>query len=482
MKILLHLPSQDLFNTVQDVVWLFDPEAQLNQPDQPEGELWLKVEDGNLLGMLTLGAGRPLTAEIAGDFENFADPEFRRLVRFITYRLFAAALGQKFPWGILTGIRPTKIVHRFLDQGLSQEKMMQTLVTNYCLDVTKAELLLEIALRQRDFLPLPGTKKSKVGIYVGIPFCPTRCSYCTFPAFAITRYANLVEDYMHLLLQEITAAGQALRGKGILVESIYVGGGTPTSLNVKHLAALLETINANLRSDSTLEVTVEAGRPETISGEKIELFRNMAVDRVSVNPQTMQQRTLSAIGRQHSVRDVYRAVELVRKAGIKSLNMDLILGLPGEGLEDVADTMGKIATIAPDNLTVHTLAIKKASSIKQAIASLPSEKTVSQMLLLSREKALELGLKPYYMYRQKKILANLENVGYAKPGYECIYNIQIMEERQTLLGFGVGAGTKYVNSRDFSLKAEYNPKDLLDYLRRGTELIDRKIDKISEIE
>lgn len=482
MNIFLHLPHEGLFNSVQEIFRIFDLEVTINNSLPIDGEFWLICHEDFLSGRLRLKQKQEWAMGFPLNAVDYSHPEFRRQVRLLSYRLLVKALGRTSPWGILTGVRPTKIVHRLLDQGLEQDKVLEILQTDYALAENKAKLLQEVALIQRPFLPKSPFQEKQVGIYIGIPFCPSRCSYCSFPAYALPSHQTLVQDYLDLLVEEIRHVGQALKENRIRASSIYVGGGTPTSLDLNQLEVLLKVIDRNLRFKETKEFTVEAGRPDTLNYEKIRLLKDYRVDRVSINPQTMQEHTLKAIGRNHMVKDIYRAMELVRKVGFKSINMDMILGLPGETVEDVADTLNKIFQLAPDEITVHTLAIKRASSLKQENPqNLPSVQVVTQMSQLSQQRIKEMGYRPYYLYRQKRVLANLENVGYAKPGKECLYNIQIMEERQSIIGLGVGAGSKYVNPRDFSLTAEYNPKDILDYLRRGAELIRRKIDKVSEI-
>lgn len=483
MQLLLNLPSKDLINTVADIIRLFFPEAQLVLNGQSDGELVISLAPGTIRGTLGLRETVPITTEIAAECSSFAHPEFRRKLRLLTYRLFSSLLNKKTPWGILTGIRPTKIVHRLLDAGLDAARIVDTLVDNYDLARDKASLLLQVAGIQRPFLAAPAHGSKKIGIYISIPFCPSRCTYCSFPSFPLLKYAGLVEAYLETLAAEIRAVTAVLNTKN-LVETVYIGGGTPTCLSKKQLELLLQVVNKYVRTASTIEFTVEAGRPETLCKEKVDLLSAHGVDRVSVNPQTMNQHTLDLIGRDHTIQDIYRAVNLIRNSSIKALNMDLILSLPGEDLNECENTLRQIALLDPENLTIHTLALKKTSSLNlQSNALLPREETVEKMLELANGAAqLTMGLEPYYLYRQKKMLANLENIGYTKKGSACVYNIQIIEERQTILGFGVGAGSKYVQASDFCLTADYNPKDLTAYLQRGQEFSKRKIDKLAEIQ
>jgi oxygen-independent coproporphyrinogen-3 oxidase len=413
----------------------------------------------------------------------------RRLIRKLTLQVLEEVTGLKAgPWGILTGIRPSKVVHRRFDQGWKPAQIITELTEEYRLDSGKAELLVEVAKRQRPFLRTGMESPHLVSIYAGIPFCPSRCLYCSFPSYALTQKGNLAEPFLNALLQEIETVGIELRRAGIQVQSIYLGGGTPTALNSEQLRRLLAKLTGELPiylreswpQSRAGEFTVEAGRPDTLDHARLAVLREAGVNRLSINPQTMHDRTLRLIGRKHTAAETLTAFAAARDFGFNCLNMDIILGLPQETASEVAKTLEIIAQLQPDNLSVHTLAIKRASQLKEEREQwlLPEPAEVEAMYRLSQAAAAGMGLKAYYLYRQKNILGNLENVGYARPGWENVYNIQVMEERQTIIGLGGGAGSKWLNRHDLTLTNTYNPKDPQNYLERIEEIQTKKIDRI----
>ncbi|MHB1125448.1 MAG: coproporphyrinogen dehydrogenase HemZ [Bacillota bacterium] len=408
----------------------------------------------------------------------------KRAARLAVYRVLVHAEERApSPWGILTGIRPGKIVHRLLDRGIDAEAACLALEKSYAISGDKSRLLVETAMVQRPYLLPPERACRLVSVYIGIPFCPTRCIYCSFPAYSLSGHRAYLAPFLAALSHEIVEVGSALRDGGWQVQTIYLGGGTPTSLETEQLYSLLSKINEWLISKETIELTVEAGRPDTISREKLKVCKEAGVNRLSINPQTMRGETLAAIGRAHTPDDIRRAMVEAREYGFPVINMDLIIGLPGEGLEDVHRTLTEVAALNPDNLTVHTLALKKASKLYQETeTSLLSTESVVEAMQIAGREARAMGMRPYYLYRQKKILGNLENTGYSLPGKECLYNIQMIEERQTIIGLGVGAGSKYINPFTGYLYGEYNPKDLKTYIERSTELTRYKIDKLDAIE
>jgi len=405
--------------------------------------------------------------------------EIKRTIRLAVYKLMRDVLGRAgSSWGILTGIRPTKIVHRLWDQGYKAQEIEAILKNNYLVNSEKVKKIIDITTLQRKYLLSPEEAKRQVSVYVCIPFCPTRCHYCSFPAFSIKQWGSQVFDYLDGLKREIKEIGQALTDQGIKVQTVYVGGGTPTSITGSQLANLLEVINIYLRSEATIEFTVEAGRPDTIDEEKLQVLKNFAVDRISINPQTMWEPTLQKIGRAHSVQDVIDKMQLARKVGFKVINMDLIIGLPDEDTDTLKHTLKEIEVLKPENLTLHALAIKRTAKLRENIEQFTSPSEVEKMYAFAEEWSKQRGYKPYYLYRQKQIVANLENVGYSFSVFPCIYNIQMIEERQTIWGLGVGAGSKIVNPHDWTLVNSYNPKDLLLYNQRLDEIIKAKVDKI----
>ncbi len=395
-----------------------------------------------------------------------------RLVRLNILAIMSEITGYNpGPWGILRGVRPTKIVHRLLDKGLDQSTAISRMVTDYGVDKAKAGLITEIAIRQRSFLSLLSSNITSrtVSIYIGIPYCPSRCSYCSFPAYVLPA-TDEINAFMTALKQDIAAAAELVAQYNLTVQNIYVGGGTPTSLPGDEFSLLLGLIRQTFISYATGEFTVEAGRPDSIDDNKIAAMRYFGVTRVSLNPQTMQQKTLKLIGRMHTVQDIIDMFQKLRNAAIPVINMDIIVGLPNEDEQDITNTMEHICLLKPDNLTIHTLALKKGSLLKAAALEtqrymLPNEMSIGRMLQSASSYACKMQMNPYYLYRQKYMAGNLENVGYARPGTECLYNIQIMEERQTIIGIGPAAGTKAVDINTWRLQSCYNAKDVYTYIK-----------------
>ena len=413
--------------------------------------------------------------------EDLANQE-KRLVKKVFYEVLVAYSGGPSPWGILTGIRPTKLVHRLLDQGHTSEAICQYLEGEYGVSTAKSQLLTQVAERQRPFLLTPMEASKKVGIYVGIPFCPSRCHYCSFPAYPLTGKQELKEKFLEALHREIREMGAWLQRKQLTVEHIYLGGGTPTSIKAIELGQLLLALNEAFRGKDTKEVTVEGGRPDTLSKEIAQLMKEHQVTRVSVNPQTLQDETLRLIGRNHTTADFWQAYNLMREVAIPVINIDLIIGLPGEGLAQVESTLEQLAKAQLDNLTIHPLALKRASKLMESPAITSEQvKEGEKMVGLTEQFAKAQHLLPYYLYRQKRMLNHGENLGYCKPGMASIYNIQMMEERQTIIGLGCGAGSKWVNPTDWTLTASYNPKEPQLYIQDIEQLIHKKIAMLEQL-
>ncbi len=398
-----------------------------------------------------------------------ADDRLRRrkeLARLGVRRALTEALGLvPSPWGILVGVRPTKLVHRLLDKGFTPEEAVSDLEKHHGLAREKARLVTGVCLRQRKFLPDARAARRQVSVYVGIPFCPTRCAYCSFAAYPLQEFGHLVTPYLEALLYEIREIGRWLMDSRLSVESLYIGGGTPTVLSGTDLARLLGAVDRHFKPEYVDrgfggEYTVEAGRPETLTEGKTRLLKEAGVNRVSINPQSMHDVTLQRIGRHHSVADIRRAFMLAREAGLAVINMDAIVGLPGESLADVEETFAEIRKLGPENLTVHSLALKRAANLKEELSreEIMQAKDAEAMVEAGRVAAEEMGMVPYYLYRQRHIFGNLENVGYARPGAESIYNIQMMEERQTIIALGAGGITKLVAPGDWGVERIANPK------------------------
>lgn len=392
------------------------------------------------------------------------------------YDVLVALTGKEMPWGILTGIRPTKLVHEHLEANMPDDELSAFLQSEYRVSPSKCKMMINVA--KEELAILKKNKPDEVSLYIGIPFCPTRCVYCSFTAYSLKAKGNLVDAYLDALCKEIDFVAEAK--KDVPIRSLYIGGGTPTSLNEKQLKRLLTHIRERFDLSQIDEYTIEAGRPDTITEEKLQIMKNEGVGRISINPQSMNQKTLDKIGRSHSTEEIVEVFHTARRLGHDNINMDIILGLPDETVEDVIYTLDALKELNPENITVHTMAIKRASKLKEALREedeayhLTAGETIQKMLTLCEDKMHEMGLKPYYMYRQKNMLGNFENVGYAKPGTECVYNIEIMEEKESIIALGAGAITKMVYQNGERIDRIANVKSLDDYINRIDEMIERK--------
>lgn len=415
---------------------------------------------------------------IAGLSEQEIKKVTKETIKRSMYNVLMKKFNSYVPWGILTGIRPVKIVHTLLDKNLSDEDIRENLKTNYLISDEKVDLALNIAKRERKFIyPID---KNKISLYVSIPFCPTRCYYCSFPANPLKQFGHLKKDYIDKLIIEIKGLAKLLKETNKEIETLYIGGGTPTTLDAEEMDILIKALFKELDLSKIKEFTVEAGRPDTINREILECLKKNNVTRISINPQTMNQETLDKIGRGHSVEEIKEAFNLAREIGFDNINMDLILGLEGENVEMVRNTLEEIKKLSPESLTVHTLAIKRASKLKEKMDEyvLTQYEEMVKMIDLPMEYAKEMNLNPYYMYRQKQMLGNLENIGYAKEGYECIYNMQIMEEKQSNYALGAGSISKFVYVDEDRIERVENVKNVEQYIDRVEEMIDRKKEEV----
>ena len=386
-----------------------------------------------------------------------------------------ATVNADLPWGILTGVRPAKIVHRLLDHGETPDSIQRGLQSRYGVSAWKASLLTEVAVNNRRFVPTPADceqESRKVSLYLGIPYCSSRCVYCSFPSALLPVDEGQIVSLLQAIGQDIQAVVKLLSTCGLSPQSLYIGGGTPTCLPEKQFGQLLGWIRDAFDIPSLKEFTVEAGRPDSIDEAKLRLMREVGVTRVSVNPQTLQQRTLDRIGRRHRAGQTFSALRLVRDAGFRFVNMDLIAGLPGETPADLQSSLAQVLAHHPENITVHTLAIKRGAELRDCFdsAGLPEPRMVQEMVELSAAMIRAGGWSPYYLYRQKNSPGNMENVGYSKPGAECIYNIDIIEERRTIIGMGPSAASKAVCPEEWRLDSCHFPKDIPTYVKRIAEL------------
>ena len=388
----------------------------------------------------------------------------RHLIARAFYRAACAITGETPPWGMLTGVRPDKLVTKALSEGKSGAEAKELLEKDYFVTPERAGLALEtgtMALRAAQKLD-----KGDIAVYIGIPFCPTRCAYCSFVSHSVERSFSLVPPYVEALIAEVRAGGEMVRERGLRVRAFYMGGGTPTTLTAEQMDRVLTAFEESFDLTHCEEITVEAGRPDTITEEKLAVLKRHGVTRVSVNPQTMEDHVLKAIGRRHSAGDIDAAMELVEKYGFPHVNMDLIAGLPEDTPEGFARSLERCIAFGTDNVTVHTLALKKGSRILTEGLTIPDAGAVAQMLETAAPALRAAGHAPYYLYRQKYMSGSFENIGWCKPGAECWYNIYIMSELCSILSFGAGGSTKMVGADGREIQRAFNPKYPKEYTER----------------
>ena len=397
----------------------------------------------------------------------------KNVVKKMFYQMLMERTGTRLPWGSLTGIRPTKIALTRLEEGWSGDDIRSFMKETYMASDEKINLSLEIAAREKKLLE-PLDYERGYSLYVGIPFCPTTCLYCSFTSYPISKWTGRTGLYLEALFKELEYTAGKMKGRPL--DTIYFGGGTPTSLPAEDIHAILCKLEDLFDTAHALEFTVEAGRPDSITEEKLQVLRDHGITRISINPQTMNQKTLDLIGRRHTVEMVKERFWMAREMGFDNINMDLIMGLPEEDMDDVRHTLHEVKKLAPDSLTVHSLAIKRAARLnmfKEQYGDLKISNTPG-MIDLSAACAREMGMEPYYLYRQKNMAGNFENVGYSLPGKACIYNILIMEEMQTIAACGAGTTTKVVFPSENRRERCENVKEVEQYISRIDEMIGRK--------
>ncbi|MDR3271253.1 MAG: coproporphyrinogen dehydrogenase HemZ [Peptococcaceae bacterium] len=404
----------------------------------------------------------------------------RILVKQILLRLLVQR-GFSLPWGILTGMRPAKLLQRMEDAHLDCQRQAEIFSGLFRVTPSRIALLQQIAAVQEETVASFAAHPQEIALYVGIPFCPSRCSYCSFPGTVPAADRADVCAYLQALHQEIAAVGLLMREQALVAGSVYIGGGTPTMLNDGELDHLLERLRCEIPWAADGEFTVEAGRPDTIRAENLLILQRYGVNRLSINPQSMNPATLRRIGREHRTEDIVRSFELARALGFWLINMDVILGLPQEGLAEVRMTLDAVGKLQPDNLTVHALAIKRGARDWEGRLAHVSQETALLMQELSRERAEQWGMRPYYLYRQKFAAGHLENIGYAKPGMECRYNISIIEERQHIIGLGAGASNKIFTPDGRRFSSYFHPVNLPTYGDKWRRVHEQRIIEIDKL-
>lgn len=402
---------------------------------------------------------------------------FKETIKKVIFESLAEITGDYYPWGTLVGIRPSKIALTHLREGKSEEEVREIFYAKHLTSKEKAQLCIDVAEYEEKFV---NSDERTIAIYVGMAFCPTRCLYCSFAANPIGGNKKLVSPYLEALIYEIEEIKKYVDEKGLTIETVYFGGGTPTAINDEEFENLMDKIyNSFVDGRNLKEFTVECGRPDSITEHKLNTMKRYDVTRISINPQTMNDDTLKLIGRGHTAKDVIDKFNLARSMGFDDINMDMIIGLPGEGLEEAKHTACELKKLSPDSLTIHGLSLKRGSIMYENFIlkkglGLKSQDEVMKMYEESKKLAKELELTPYYMYRQKNMVGNMENLGYAKKGKECIYNIQMIEDKQTIIALGADAVSKVVFLEENRIERFGNVKDVKEYVTRVKEMVEGK--------
>ena len=460
---------------VEHLVRLFYPMAPLTltPPEDAEDCVWAeKTPDG--LHTLVRQDGRsaerhaPLPAPVEQGGET---PEFS--LASLTYDLLRDWTGIRPPWGKMTGVRPVRLIHDKRAAGWTEAEIDRFFLDRFDCSQQKYQMAKAIADLQEPILKV-GNEPGTYSLYIGIPFCPSICLYCSFGSHVLSRWEHMVDPYLDALIKELIFISENM--KDYTLDTIYIGGGTPTTLNAAQMERLLTKVTELFPMEQVQEFTVEAGRPDTINEEVLKAIRKFPVTRISINPQTMNQETLDLIGRHHTVEEIEEKFRMARSLGFDNINMDLIVGLPGEDKEKVAHTLEKVEALNPDSLTVHSLALKRATRLnlfKDKYQEISFENS-AEIMKMTMDSAHRMEMGPYYMYRQKNMAGNFENVGYSREGKAGIYNILIMEEKQSILAAGAGASTKFVFDHGERIERVENVKDLKNYVERIDEMIERK--------
>ena len=463
------LNGHNYIDDVVSVLMMFYPNDKYIQADNTlDGITVLSSLNGNTAHSEVYYNGE-LKAKSEAIAENDSQREIKRVIGLSIAKAINSILNIPLPWGILTGVRPAKLVSEAWNEGKTTDEIIHTFKDKYLVSDEKLNLMIKVAEEEKKIVE---GGIGKAGLYIGIPFCPTRCLYCSFTSYPLKQYSAKVDAYIDALIKEMEFSKRYL--DNVELESLYIGGGTPTSLNEKQLDKLLTNVEKCFKIP--MEFTVEAGRPDTITEDKLRILKEHNVSRISINPQTLNNETLKLIGREHSVEMFLNAFEMARKVGHKHINTDIILGLPNEGEKEVANTMEGLLKLSPQSITVHTLAVKRASRLKETLDKyeMTDAAKMDKLIGISRQYTEKMGMSPYYMYRQKNMVGNFENVGYCKPNCQCIYNVAIMEEKQSILALGAGGSTKLVNTKTNQIERIFNVKSVDDYITRIDEMLERK--------
>ena len=466
----------DRYAVEQSLLAFFPEERPVYEGEDGESHAEVTLREGGTYAVgvtvLTYG-GKKARGEarvrVAGVSDEYERERLRqRALKLSFFRAAREVTGVTPSWGALTGIRPAKLVRSMMEEGMTAAQADRVLRETYCVSPARRRLALESAaagLKAKNEL-----RPEEISLYIGIPFCPTRCAYCSFVSASVEKSFKLMEPYLESLTAEIDAAGRMVRETGLRVKSFYMGGGTPTTLSARQMDALLTKVNESFDLSGCAEYCIEAGRPDTIDREKLQVLLDHGADRISVNPQSLEAQVLEAIGRHHSPEDIERAMELAVSMGFPHVNMDLIAGLPADTPEGFQRTLDRCMTFGADNITVHTLSLKKGSRILLEGLPIPTAEDVAAMLDYADPALRARGFQPYYLYRQKYMSGSFENVGWCISGAEGLYNIYIMEELHSILSLGAGGSTKMVDTKRNRIERVFHPKFPLEYIQRPEKL------------
>lgn len=462
----------------ENLLRLFFPEKIEQSDTLPEGEDGIITsKDGNSLTVsLSLGGEKStLKKEYdEGDIPSYdtAESFFERKLSLMMFELLTEKTGYTPPWGILTGVRPAKLMSK-LTASMGQEQAKGYFQSELRVTKEKTELALCVAKKEAPIISGASGEKS-FSLYVSIPFCPTRCSYCSFISHSNDKAKKLMPEYTDYLIKEIEETGKIAKALGLKLESVYYGGGTPTALTEELLERVTDAVSASFDLADIKEYTIEAGRPDSVTRDKFRIMKSCGCNRISINPQTFNDSVLREIGRNHTSQQTLEAMRAAREEGFDFINMDLIAGLPTDTLESYKSTLSTVLSLEPENITVHTLALKRSATLVTDKRQTNTGDLASQMLSHTYKTLTGAGYIPYYMYRQSKSLGNLENVGWAKEGYEGLYNVYMMEECHSILSVGAGAVTKLKNPRGNEIERIFNYKYPYEYINDFDEILKRK--------
>lgn len=461
IRIFLPFEKIEFFDSVMS-----DTRCAVVKREQRDGQTFLSAE------VRLDGATESRESVLVPTDEGY-EKDCERILAVLLYECFCTLTGYTPPWGILTGVRPAKLYSRLCDR-LGKSAAEEYFSRELRVDTEKISLCAEAVSGEKAITSL--SRPDSFSLYVSVPFCPTRCNYCSFVSHSVEKSKKLIPRYVELVCEELRVTAEYAKKNGLRLETVYIGGGTPTTLSPEQLEAVMGTVRECFDISHLREFTVEAGRPDTVTRERLEVIKRLGATRISINPQTMQNNVLEAIGRRHTAEQTVEAFTLAREMGFDNINMDLIAGLNDDTPEGFADTLEKVIALDPESVTVHSLSMKRASTITAdgRLPEVEAGQTASYMVALARERLVGQGIVPYYMYRQSKTVGNLENVGYAKKGYECLYNVYIMDETHTILACGASAVTKLRQPQGDYIERIFNFKYPYEYIDRFETILERK--------